>query len=261
MPFQSFQSFRPFPFLKLLKGLSVIPMVVPKVIPVIAPIATFLACVCVPMVAQGATSKPGQVEIVQAAPAKLDTAAVHAIYTDGDFDEVISNLEPYLTQKLPMSRAESLFVFKHLGVIFSKDAASREKGKYCFRKLFDLNPEAQILDMYATDDIYAVFRTVRDEWALSHPEYTSSQTASSTNGSSTNNASIASNPAPMGSRPAGRDDRQSAGNPGQKDEWKMWSIAGGAALVTAGVATWFLISQPDEKTKTTFVIDPQQPAP
>jgi hypothetical protein len=238
MPFQ----FMPFQFLKLFQ-------------------LALLVSTCIPFVAQGAATKPVQTEIVQAKAAKLDTAAAHAIYTDGDFDEVIAKLEPYLTQKLPMSRAESLFVFKHLGVIFSKDAASREKGKYCFRKLFDLNPEAQILDMYATDDIYAVFRLVRDEWALSHPEYAAANATASTNSTAAANPSISSTSAPIGSRPAGRDERAATTHSGSKDQWKMWSIAGGAALVTAGVATWFLVSQPDEKTKTTFVIDPQQPAP
>jgi hypothetical protein len=230
-----------FPVLKLLNGFWVRN-------------GALLACFGLSLQATAATNKPQSLETpkasekVQSLPGKLDTAAAHATYADGDFDQVVATLEPYLTQKLPMSRAESLFVFKHLGVIFSKDAPSREKGKYCFRKLFDLNPEAQILDMYATDDIYAVFRTVRDEWLLSHPEYVSASSSSAPNSAAMANATSAP-AAPSQTNPAAAS--QANARPKHNDEWKIWSIAGGAAVVT----------QPDEKTKTTFVVDPLNPAP
>ncbi len=190
----------------------------------------------------------------------LDTAAVHDLYNDGDFDKVLSALEPHLQAKTPISREESVFVFKHLGVIFSKDASTREKGKYCFRKLFDLDPKAQILDMYATDDIYAVFRTVHDEWALSHPEFAKTESSVTPQPQAipqqTPSTVSAVQPATSQTKPLPQQTKPAQASAGKQTDWKIWSIAGGAAVVTAGVAAWFLLSQSPEKTTTTLVIDP-----
>src|SRR4051794_39614009 len=67
---------------------------------------------------------------VTASTNALDTAKIHAAYLEGDFDQATRGLEAYIKTKLPMSHAESVFVYKHLGVMYAANQKTRDKGKY-----------------------------------------------------------------------------------------------------------------------------------
>jgi hypothetical protein len=177
---------------------------------------------------------------------RLDTTAIHSAYEEGEFDKVTAALEPVLSAKARMSREDSVFLYKHLGVIYSKNPASREKGKYCFRKLFDVDANAHILDMYATDDIYAVFRTVRDEWEVSRPAASRKPQVAGA-GASSQDQVVSGRPIVVESHEAPKKTAP------QQQNWKPWAAVGGAVAVTAGLTTWYLLSQPGEKK--TEVVD------
>ncbi len=180
-------------------------------------------------------------------PSVLDTAVIHGAYADGDFEKVTSSLEPILAAKTVLPKADSIFLFRHLGVIYAKDPGTREKGKYCFRKLLDVDPQAQILDLYATDEIYQVFRTVQAEWDLSHPN-AQNQAASSSNRVSAAPAPVMEPAAPPAAKPA------------KTQSWKRYAAVGGAVAVTAGLTTWYLLSSQKADNKTVTVeVDPAQP--
>jgi hypothetical protein len=192
-------------------------------------------------------------EKVVGAFVSLDTVSIHTHYSDGDFDKVIAALDPLLGDKSKMSHPDSLFLFKHLGVIYSKDPGTREKGKYCFRKLLDVDGQAQILDMYATDEIYQVYRTVKEEWALTHPG--ASAPAPSTSAAVTPNNDqppvTSASPAPNQTMPMPTAKANRKG-----PSWKTWTAAGGAVAVTAGLTTWYLLSQQPDKKTVTERVDP-----
>jgi hypothetical protein len=106
------------------------------------------------------------------APAKLimDTTKLHATYLDGDFDQAIRVMEGALkNKKNPITHADSVFIFKHLGVMYAATPATREKGRYYMAQLIYIEPTAKILDMYASDMIYLIFRNVQEEFANKHP--------------------------------------------------------------------------------------------
>ncbi len=97
----------------------------------------------------------------------LDTNDIHAIYTDGDFDKATQVLEKALTDKQVFTHADSTFVFKHLGVMYAANESTREKGKYYMMQLLTIEPTARIMDMYASDMIYMIFKNIKDEYDLS----------------------------------------------------------------------------------------------
>src|SRR5688500_10033923 len=73
----------------------------------------------------GATASPS------ATPSKilLDTAQVRRLYLDGDFDEAIDKVETSLRYGTGHTHVDSVFAFKHLGVMYAAKYETREKGK------------------------------------------------------------------------------------------------------------------------------------
>jgi len=96
----------------------------------------------------------------------LDTNAVHKLYIDGDFDEAIDRLETGLKYVVPLSHEDSVFIFKHLGVMYTSKYETREKGKQFMMRLLEVEPTARIMDMYASDMIYMIFKNIQDEYEL-----------------------------------------------------------------------------------------------
>ena len=99
----------------------------------------------------------------------LDTAKLHATYLDGDFEQAIRTMEAALKGRKPLSHGDSVFIFKHLGVMYAATPATREKGRYYMAQLIYIEPTAKILDMYASDMIYLIFRNVQEEFETKHP--------------------------------------------------------------------------------------------
>jgi hypothetical protein len=100
----------------------------------------------------------------------LDTAKLHATYLDGDFEQAIRTMEAALKSKKPLSHGDSVFIFKHLGVMYAATPATREKGRYYMAQLIYVEPTAKILDMYASDMIYLIFRNVQEEFEHKYPQ-------------------------------------------------------------------------------------------
>lgn len=98
---------------------------------------------------------------------KLDTAAVHEVYVDGDFDKAIQMLQPALEGEYSLNHQDSVFVFKHLGVMYTAKYETREKGKKYMMLLLETEPSAKLMDMYASDMIYMIFKNLQDEYQMS----------------------------------------------------------------------------------------------
>ncbi len=120
----------------------------------------------------------------------IDTTAIHAAFINGDFDQATTPLESALKSKRTLSHAESLFTYKHLGVIYAAAPATREKGRYFLYQFVSADPNANILDMYASDNIFLIFRNVQEDYKSKH-----SGLASSTPSTSTKNKTLGISPA------------------------------------------------------------------
>ena len=90
----------------------------------------------------------------------VDTAAVRKLYLDGDFEQAVEILETGLNEKRPFDHADSVFIFKHLGVMYAAKYETRERGKYFMHQLLLTEPTAKIMDMYASDMIYMVMDAI-----------------------------------------------------------------------------------------------------
>jgi hypothetical protein len=116
-------------------------------------------------------AKPPNPAPASKAPAnKLDTAQIHRTYIDGDFDLAIELIEDAMKYGGPFSHEDSVFIFKHLGVMHTAKYETREKGKHYMLQLLNVEPTAKIMDMYASDMIYMIFKNIRDEFEASRPD-------------------------------------------------------------------------------------------
>lgn len=104
-----------------------------------------------------------------ALPAAIDQARIHAYYTDGEFGKVIKDLEAFSKSRRSCTHAESVFVEKHLSVVYAAHPGTRELGRYHMYRLLDLAPGSDLLDMFVGEEVGGVFEKVGKEYALRNP--------------------------------------------------------------------------------------------
>ncbi len=97
-------------------------------------------------------------------PLRVDSAKVHSLYLDGEFDAAIAVLEADLKETRQYRHEDSVFIYKHLGVMYAAQYDTREKGKYYMHRVLLVEPTAKIMDMYASDMIYMIFRNIQEEF-------------------------------------------------------------------------------------------------
>ena len=161
--------------------------------------------------------------------ARLDSTKIHTLYLEGEFEEAIAILEGNLRNPLQYNLDDSVFIYKHLGVMYAASEATREKGRYYMHRLLMVEPTAKIMDMYASDMIYMIFKNIQEEFHSSKNR--------------------SARPAP--DRPAGRTDsapppRAAAAEKQPGRSGYVWM--GAAALaVAAGAATWIYMAEEQPK--------------
>jgi hypothetical protein len=173
-------------------------------------------------------AEPKTVDIYRAQPAPaFDSVKVHKLYLEGDFDEAIDLLETAIREKKTFTHEDSVFFCKHLGVMYAAKYETREKGKYYMHTLLMVEPTAKILDMYASDMIYMIFKNIQEEFEDSRMRLTRAE------GHVRGNAQGDS--MPVAKTPPKQDPKVSEGHP-----W-VW-VGAGTALVAAGATTFFILN-------------------
>jgi hypothetical protein len=124
------------------------------------------AAALVPGAASAASAPARPVPIPSAA---LDCARVHADYQNGDFEKAIRSLETFIKSGRPCPRADSVFIAKHLAVIYASNPDTRERGRYYMLRMLDMAPDADLLDMFVGEEVDGVFGKVRREFDLMAP--------------------------------------------------------------------------------------------
>jgi hypothetical protein len=169
-----------------------------------------------------------------AMPETLDHKAVHQFYNEGDFESVTAALGDFMNRNRFYSHEDSVFIAKHLAVVYCANPATREKGRYYMYRLLELVPSAKLVDMYVSEEIDRIFEKVRDEFRSRQPD------------SRKDSARVA-----MATRAPAKDPTAPAAPPAAAASAKsshrgLW-IAGGAAALAAGAATAYLISQNEDE--------------
>lgn len=98
----------------------------------------------------------------------IDTSHVRKLYQNGDFEPAIAILEEALRSRQAPEHRDSVFIYKHLGVMYAANEHTRERGKYFMMQLLTIEPTARIMDMYASDMIYMIFRNIQEEFTMNH---------------------------------------------------------------------------------------------
>jgi len=187
-----------------------------------------------PASAKAAAAKPGAGKPA-AAKTMMDTAALHATYLDGDFDQAIRTMESALkSKKSNLSHSDSVFIFKHLGVMYAATPATREKGRYYMAQLIYIEPTAKILDMYASDMIYLIFRNVQEEFANRHPNVA-------------NPVAVAVDTTPKPVQPAAPSPAAPVARTSSSNRKTVYWVAGGAIAVGAIGLLYVLLDNPAPK--------------
>ncbi|MDB5051706.1 MAG: hypothetical protein JWO30_4777 [Fibrobacteres bacterium] len=105
--------------------------------------------------------------VYAAAPQRpLDQGRIRSYYHDGEFDKVIKDLEGFLKSGKSCPSADSLFIEKHLAVVYAANPGTRELGRYHMFRMLDLAPGSDLLDMFVGEEVDAVFEKVRKEYSL-----------------------------------------------------------------------------------------------
>jgi hypothetical protein len=101
----------------------------------------------------------------------VDTSLIRKLYMDGDFDQAVAILESDLKSQKMLSHVDSVFIFKHLGVMYAARYETRERGKMYMHQLLMTEPTAKIMDMYASDMIYMIFKNIQDEFETNRARF------------------------------------------------------------------------------------------
>ncbi len=188
----------------------------------------------------------------------LDQKAIHNAYNEGDFDKVTKLIESFTKSNKTYSRNDSIFIAKHLAVVYSANPQTREKGKYYMYRLLEMMPSAELVDMFVSDEIDRIFEKVRKEFVARQKGFgVDSTQISSPEKPATGSAAHADQAA--ASQPAGPSKEYQEARPEKDSFWKskgMW-VAGGVGLLAAGTVV-YLISTSDNTPSTHTITIPNQ---
>jgi hypothetical protein len=220
-------------------------------------------CLALPVFSAQPAAKPAPA----AAPANaggalvLNQKDIHEAYNEGDFDKVTALIEAFNRANKTCSRADSIFIAKHLAVVYSANPQSREKGKYYMYRLLEMMPSAELVDMFVSDEIDRIFDKVRKEFLARQKGFGVDSTQISVpEKPAPRNAAVAANgPADAAKTPDGKHSQEytaatTAGSSNQS-YWKrngFW-IAGGVGLIVAGTTAYFIYSDEQPAGKTIVI--------
>jgi len=145
---------------------------------------------------------------------------------DGEFESAIEQLENAARKGYLKSHADSIFAYKHLGVMYAAQYETMEKGKAYMYRLLSIEPSVKILDMYASEMIYMIFRNVQAEYQI---RTTDPKTLSA----------VSTNPVQSDSAKGNGKEKVATG---RSLAWPYWT-AGAVALAGVGAVAFFLIQE------------------
>jgi hypothetical protein len=193
----------------------------------------------------------------------LDQKAIHEAYNEGDFEKVTNLIESFNKANKTYSRADSVFIAKHLAVVYSANPQTREKGRYYMYRLLEMMPSAELVDMFVSDEIDRIFEKVRKEFLARQKGFgVDSTQISMPEKASTGSAAAGSTAtASASARPAQQGPSKEFLEAEQKDKQPFWKrnafwIAGGVGLAVAGTAAYFIYASGDDTPQTHTITIP-----
>ncbi|MEO7426070.1 MAG: hypothetical protein ABI036_12855 [Fibrobacteria bacterium] len=159
----------------------------------------------------------------------LDTTKIHELYMSGEFEDAIAWLEESRKAGWLATHGDSIFAYKHLGVMYAAKYETMERGKQFMYQLLTIEPTVRIMDMFASDMIYMIFHNVQTEYEIQHARVNDSAT--------------------LHAKQADTSKSKTKTQISKKSAWPYWT--GGALLLAAGagVAAYLIFDEsPSEGT-------------
>jgi hypothetical protein len=174
----------------------------------------------------------------------LDKDAISHAYFEGEFSRVLPPLETY-RQSFPANatRDDSIFVYKYLSVIYAADPSTRKKAESYMIQLVKLMPTIELIDMYISDNIEAIFRNVKANF-LQQQQYVREHDIY---------GKPVDNPGKGQPTGPGEDKPSAAIGAGKSRAWIWWTVG---ALGTAAIATTVYVAMSGETTHRNVDIKP-----
>jgi hypothetical protein len=168
----------------------------------------------------------------------LDKPAISKAYFEGDFHRVLPPLEAWRTSRATKTHDDSIFVYKYLSVIYAADSSTRNKAESYMVQLLKLMPTIELVDMYISDNIEAIFKDVQEKY-LKQQKYIRNH--DELGQARTDSASGISKMPPKGATVSER----------HSTPWIWWTV-GGVGLAAAVAGSYFIIhddsQSPSEKS-------------
>jgi hypothetical protein len=180
----------------------------------------------------------------------LDQKGVHASYNDGDFEKVVSALEQFMAGHHAYAFEDSVFIAKHLAVVYSANPDTREKGKHYMYRLLGLLPSAKLVDMFVSDEIDRIFEKVREEFMVRQRGFgvdTARVSVPSRRPREADRDTVRGS-RPPSDGPSGRAAAQNAGSRSGSNR-TLYLAAGGAVVLGAGIAAYFVMANLRDEEK------------
>ena len=157
----------------------------------------------------------------------LDKPAISKAYFEGDFHRILPPLEAWRVSRAAKTRDDSIFVYKYLSVVYAADSTTRNKAESYMVQLLKLMPTIELVDMYISDSIEAIFKDVQDKF-LKQQQYVRHHDDLGR---------------PLGDTSTMENRKQEVSvKPTSNGHW-IWWTAGGVGLAAAAAATYFVISE------------------
>ena len=196
-----------------------------------------------------------------AAGSTLDQKSIHAAYNEGDFEKVTALIEGFAKANKTYARADSIFIAKHLAVVYSANPQTREKGKYYMYRLLEMMPSAELVDMFVSDEIDRIFEKVRKEFLARQQGFgVDSSQISMPDKPATGSAASAEKSAAAQAKPGPSREYLAASRPEKDSFWKrngMW-VAGGVGLAVAGTVAYLVYASDDPAPETRTITIPNE---
>lgn len=157
----------------------------------------------------------------------LDQKKIHALYNNGDFDPVIEVLEGFMKRNKTYAKSDSIFIAKHLAVVYTANPGTRERGKYYMYRLLELLPSAKLVDMFVSDEVDRIFDKVREEFMVRQKHF------------GVDTAGLA-----LPERPRGEGEPRKQPVK-RKKSWVPWTAAVAAGGVAVAAGAYFILQSDD----------------
>lgn len=95
---------------------------------------------------------------------QLDQGRLHEEYKEGNFEAVVRDIDTFRKANPSHSRSDSIFIAKHLAVVYAANPMTVEIGKYWMHQMLRLMPEADLAEMYVNEEIDRIYYKIFTEF-------------------------------------------------------------------------------------------------